>query len=109
MTYRNLHGQFVSKFVSKLSGRSQSDTVENPYLREFPRQNIEAYLKILERRSEPIVMIVGEAPGHRGCAITGIPFTSGALLRSPIHPILEELGSQTQSERVESDERSQVI
>lgn len=39
------------------------------------RGNLADYLRLMARR-EPTLLLVGEAPGYRGCRLTGIPFTS---------------------------------
>jgi uracil-DNA glycosylase len=55
----------------------------------------------LERRSGAELLLVGEAAGHRGARVSGIPFTSERQLtgRGPaeasatiVHRVLEELG-----------------
>jgi uracil-DNA glycosylase len=37
------------------------------------------------------VLLVGEAPGYKGCRITWIPFTSGRVFQDVAHPMLQEL------------------
>jgi uracil-DNA glycosylase len=49
-------------------GKPQRDT---PGIR---RENMQAYIE--SRRSEARVMLLGEAPSHRGCRFTGIAFCS---------------------------------
>ncbi len=47
------------------------------------RRNLGQYLgQIADRR--PTTLLVGEAPGYRGMAITGVPFTNTTLLRRGI-------------------------
>lgn len=43
------------------------------------RTNLRRYLEQMANRN-PRVLLVGEAPGHRGCRLTGVPFTSEAIL-----------------------------
>jgi uracil-DNA glycosylase len=43
------------------------------------RNNLLIYLKQMYKR-KPQVLLVGEAPGYRGCRLTGVPFTSEHLL-----------------------------
>lgn len=40
-------------------------------------------------RCEPKIVLVGEAPGYRGCHFSGIPFTSQATLLSGVVPRVE--------------------
>lgn len=42
------------------------------------RQNLEAYVQSFPER--PRLLLVGEAPGWRGCRFSGVPFTSEAQL-----------------------------
>ena len=56
----------------------------NQYSYEFDensirRNNLYIYLKQM-KRIKPEILLVGEAPGYRGCRITGVPFTSEHLL-----------------------------
>lgn len=43
------------------------------------RHNLQCYLRQL-RAMEPSLMLVGEAPGYNGCRLTGVPFSSEALV-----------------------------
>lgn len=43
------------------------------------RENLALYLAQMRRRS-PTTILVGEAPSHRGCRLTGIPFMSETLM-----------------------------
>jgi len=43
------------------------------------RHNLQCYLQQL-RAFRPSVLLVGEAPGYNGCRLTGVPFSSEALL-----------------------------
>jgi uracil-DNA glycosylase len=47
------------------------------------RRNLRRYLgQLADRR--PTTLLVGEAPGYRGMAITGVPFTNTTLMRRGI-------------------------
>lgn len=43
------------------------------------RSNLLCYLEHLSRQG-PKLLLIGEAPGYRGCAISGVPFTSEQIL-----------------------------
>lgn len=58
--------------------------VFNQYSSELPensvrRENLRLYLIQMKRR-KPDVLIIGEAPGYKGCRLTGVPFTSEKIL-----------------------------
>ena len=56
--------------------------IQNPYEKENCRYNLENYLLHVAKHGSGI-MLVGEAPGYRGCQLTGIPFTDEKQLISP--------------------------
>ena len=78
----------IDAFVERLAaGRSGPNSV-NPFDRSrrdnaIRRRNLALYLEQLAER-RPSVLLVGEAPGYRGMAITGVPFTNTVLLRRGI-------------------------
>ncbi len=74
----------LTHLLTKLSERKSSETVYNQYANKSVLNNLKLYLKYLVK-SKPTVLLIGEAPGHLGCAITGIPFTSGEILMSSKH------------------------
>jgi len=68
------------KFIDRLSKRESTDTVYNPYTNPKIANNLRLYLEYLFENTKNDILLIGEAPGHRGCRITGIPFTSGETI-----------------------------
>jgi hypothetical protein len=74
----------LDRFLARLAVRPSTPAVANPYAgssaaAERRRHNLARYLDRLVQVPAPIA-IIGEAPGYRGCAVTGIPFTSRRVL-----------------------------
>ena len=73
--------QKIEKFVKKLeSYADENSLVTNPYKSEICRYNLLHYLQHLKKNRIDI-MFIGEAPSHRGCLLTGIPFTDEIQLK----------------------------
>jgi len=70
-------------FVERLAAVAAPPDAINPYAGNGPaavrRDNLALYLTRMAAR-RPAVLLVGEAPGYRGCGLTGVPFTSRAVL-----------------------------
>lgn len=69
-------------FVERLALVNFLPSVCNPYAGasgETQRANLQLYLHRMAAR-QPRILLVGEAPGYRGCRVTGVPFTSEAIL-----------------------------
>jgi uracil-DNA glycosylase len=69
----------VEGLLEALARRPQTPGVANPYAGPagaWRRHNLRTYLA----RTAPALALVGEAPGYRGCAVTGVPFTSRQVL-----------------------------
>ena len=50
---------------------------------QLRHRNLRLYLQQM-KRLVPTTLLVGEAPGYRGCRLTGIPFVSPAILKAGI-------------------------
>ncbi|WP_206832641.1 uracil-DNA glycosylase family protein [Alicyclobacillus fructus] len=72
----------VDKFIRKLE-KLRFENTENMYAHDtygpIRQENLRIYLNRM-RDLRPKVLLVGEAPGYRGCALTGIPFTSEDIM-----------------------------
>jgi len=78
----------IENFVEELALTKVTPNVFNQYSYEHHensvrRNNLLTYLKQMYRL-KPKVILVGEAPGYRGCRLTGVPFTSEHLLMNNI-------------------------
>jgi uracil-DNA glycosylase len=78
----------LKEFIEELSATKAVPNVYNQYSYECDensvrRDNLLIYLKKMYKL-KPKVILVGEAPGYRGCRITGVPFTSEYILMKGI-------------------------
>lgn len=78
----------LKNFVEELATMEVTPNVYNQYSYEcednsIRRDNLLIYLKQMYKL-KPKIMLVGEAPGYRGCRLTGVPFTSEHLLMNNI-------------------------
>jgi uracil-DNA glycosylase len=83
----------VEVLLEKLAKRESTDTVFNPYRDKYILNNLREYFTYLIRQGSS-VMLVGEAPGYNGCRWTGIPFTSGFMVRKSSHKMFKEIGER---------------
>lgn len=65
----------INSFIESLSETEETQFFENPYKNETQRYNLEVYLNAMYEIG-PKTLFVGEAPGYKGCYLSGIPFTS---------------------------------
>lgn len=79
----------VDALIGELAALPGSDRLFNPYAPDgdpraaIRRANLTRYLRdMLARR--PTALLVAEAPGYRGCALTGIPVTSERIMLAGI-------------------------
>ena len=71
-----------------------------PGAREIRRANLLNYLRSFSGR--PSVVVVGEAPGWRGCRFSGVPFTSEVQLLSGVLPFMGRQSSARASPYAET-------
>lgn len=72
----------LDRLIEALSRVEVSDRACNQYARgeranAVRRRNLQIYL---EQIGNPAMLLVGEAPSHRGGRLTGIPFTSESIM-----------------------------
>ncbi len=73
----------VEEFVGSIASvPDENRFINNPYRNEMCRYNLLHYLQHL-KNCKIDIMLIGEAPGYRGCALTGIPFTDEVQLKCP--------------------------
>jgi len=99
----------ISEFINELKKKKNTPIVTNPYLVPGVDENLKAYLEVMFQIEGRRVLLVGEAPGYKGCKITGIPFTSGRVFENVDHPILQKLKRKLTLAKVESENTATIV
>ncbi len=78
----------IKGFIEQLATEPDVPNAFNPYnyevdSNEIRRKNLYSYLIEMKSRN-PKILLVGEAPGYRGCRLTGVPFTSEFIIKNGI-------------------------
>jgi uracil-DNA glycosylase len=108
----------INRFIEILARVKPAGNVFNQYSYELSinsirRSNLSLYFKQMVNL-KPRLLLVGEAPGYRGCRLTGVPFTSEYILLKG----LEEPGlfgeyrgycKTNQSERVWKESSASIV
>ncbi len=79
-------GMMIAEFVERLAETVVPPHTYNQYSPNQPENatrchNLRLYLHQMQQR-QPTILLVGEAPGYRGCRLTGVPFVSPAILQT---------------------------
>ncbi len=82
----------ISEFIEDLARHPLTPNVKNPWdyscqENEIRRRNLLGYFKKMYEL-KPTTLLVGEAPGYRGCGRVGMPFSSEKLVMS--HPFFAD-------------------
>jgi len=99
----------ILEFIDELKKQSNTETVFNPYLDENVSENLKAYLESMLNIDGKRILLVGEAPGYKGCKITGIPFTSGKVFENVEHPLLSGIKEKLNLRKIESENTATIV
>ena len=87
----------IDELIGRLATARTADDACNEYALDSPnnairRENLRLYLQTMVARM-PDTLLLMEAPGYRGCRLTGVPVTSRKLLLQGV-PELEIFGAE---------------
>ncbi len=95
--------------LTLLSGYPTSATVNNPYSSPRLVNNLKRYFDALISYPYSDDLLVGEAPGYAGCALTGIAFTSERLITSSSHPFLTSLRPHLSCTGIQTEKTATMV
>ena len=79
----------VKLFIDELSKVKSGKEFYNHYSMDYNlvngsvcQNNLLCYLITMQKEIKPKTILLGEAPGYKGCTLTGVPFTSEAIIGS---------------------------
>lgn len=79
----------IKNFVEELAEAKVNKDSKNHYSLDYSiskgfsaQMNLLCYLTTMKKLMKTETLFLGEAPGHKGCTLTGVPFTSEAIIFS---------------------------
>ena len=98
----------LEEFLKSLKVRPSSNVVFNQYRNSYAHDNLRLFLVyLLEHRHD--VLLIGEAPGYKGCRLSGIPFTSGSVIRGAKHNIFKQIGDKISIPKLDTEATASVF
>ncbi len=70
------------------------------------KHNLKLYLQKMKTLN-PNILLLGEAPGYKGCRLTGVPFTSEKVLKN--HPFFFNQDFQFINQQPESEKSATIV
>ena len=111
---------FSERFVVWLAGTvtpadAYNQYAQGPAANALRRDNLRRYLQLMQAR-RPAALLVMEAPGYRGCRLTGVPVTSRKLLLNGV-PGLDLFGTaqgfqdvpEADFERIQGEQSATIV
>jgi uracil-DNA glycosylase len=98
----------LAKFFKSLNERPSSSVVYNQYRNKHVLNNLNLFFDYLLLHRHD-VLLIGEAPGHKGCRLTGIPFTSGKVIQNSQHIIFKQIRSKITLPKVDTETTASVF
>ena len=99
----------ILQFIAKLKKQKNTTTISNPYRDAALADNLLSYLELMLKTDGKRILLIGEAPGYKGCKITGIPFTSGKVFENVKHPVLSTLRKNLHLSKIESENNATIV
>lgn len=78
-------------FCKRLQRRASRDQAFNLYKDPHLLANLKLYFEYLYTLNQNHILLIGEAPGYKGCRLTGIPFSSCELIQNSQHKLFQHL------------------
>ena len=88
------HMNVFDTFLKRLQRRASRDQAFNPYKNPDLLANLRLYFEYLYKLNQKQVLLIEEAPGYKGCRLTGIPFSSCDLIQNSQHKLFRGLREQ---------------
>lgn len=98
----------INSLIHSLMEIPSTDVYFNQYQSELLRENFLKFYNAVLAQVGPKILIIGEAPGYKGCRKCGIPFNSWRVMSDDFHPFMTNLNIG-KSERKKETERSATI
>ena len=99
----------IESFVESLKLQQNTSTVSNPYLSDDLAANLQCYLEAMMSVAGKRVLLVGEAPGFKGCKLTGIPFSSGKMIEESDHRLFRSIKKELTISEIDSENTATMV
>jgi hypothetical protein len=99
----------IEEFIMELAKQKNTSKIANPYLNDDLADNLRVYLTHMNKTQGKRVLLVGEAPGYKGCKMTGIPFTSGRVFEKIDHPLLKQIRPKLKISQLEAENTASIV